>query len=156
MLTLIATPAGADSNAYATLEEAEAYMSSLLHAENWNSADDEKKTAALIQAARWMETVRWSGKRSSFGQALSWPRRGAVDREGAEIPHDCIPCQVKDANAEFAYRLLVEDRAADAKKGVQFGDIRTSDQERVLIPPSVKDLLGPLADFSSTIRIARS
>ena len=158
MLTLIATPGGIDSNAYLTLEEAEAYMSSLLHAEDWNKPEttDERKTAALIQAARWMETIAWKGNRSSYGQALAWPRRGVVDREGFEVPFDSIPRQVKDANAEFAYRLLLSDRAADAEKSSQFGDMRTPDQERQLVPPSVLDLLGSFVESSCCYRILRS
>jgi len=156
MLNLVTDPGGVDSNSYIELEDAEEYMSSLLHAKEWTTATDERKTAAIIQAARWLNTLTWKGTKSDPEQSLSWPRRGVVDDEGFEIPSTSIPRQVKDANAEFAYRLLVKDRAADAKKGKQMGDMRTADEDRQLVPPSVMDLLGSLVVITNTIRVVRS
>lgn len=132
------------SNAYVFLEEAEAYMATLAFKEDWDKATDAKKRAALIQAARWMNTLAWRGRKGSQAQPLAWPREGAVDPEGFSIPDDEVPAQVKEANAEFALRLLSKDRAGDAKKGVSVSGIVTHDEERELVPQSVRDLLGCL------------
>jgi hypothetical protein len=72
-----------------------------------------------------------------------------------EIARYVVPRQVKDANAEFAYRLLVDDRADDARVGSSIGPISTKDRERQLVPSSVTDLLGTLLASSNGIRLLR-
>ena len=155
MLALDTTPGGMGANAYCTLEQAEAYMASLAFGEDWGKADDAKKTAALIQAARWMGTLNWVGTRATQEQALAWPRRGVVDRDGFDVAEDAIPTAVADANAEFAFRLLGKDRAADGKRGVQLGSLRTYDKSRMLTPASVIDLLKGLVIPTGSIPMAR-
>ena len=155
-LVLVTTPGAPDANAFSSLEEAEGYMATLVHSAEWDTSTDDQKTAALIQAARWLGTLTWKGVRASFGQALAWSRRGMVDQDGFEIPSDAIPRCVKDANAEFAYRLLAKDRAGDAKVGVAVGSIRTNNQKRLLVPESVNDLLGKLIVGKDSIPLVRA
>jgi hypothetical protein len=155
MLELITIPGGLDSNAYVSLEEAEDYMSTLAFKEAWEKADDDQKTAAIIQAARWMDTLSWNGLRGSQEQFMAWPRKGAAV-DGAEMPENAIPRRVKEANAEFAFRLLSKDRAGDAEKGISVKGINLPDEERELVPQSVKDLLGCLLKSNNSIRLVRS
>ena len=143
------------SNAYATLDEAEGYMAALAYCEAWKNATEEQKIAAIVQAARWMGTLCWAGRKATKGQALAWPREGALDADGYEVDPASIPHLVKDANAEFAFRLLTKDRAGDAKKGVRVAGITTPDQERELVPQSVRDLLGCLLLSNNSIRLER-
>jgi hypothetical protein len=152
---LDADPTSAAFNAYCTLEEAEAYMDTLAFKEAWEGKMDTQKEAALIQAARWMDRLPWKGARTAMKQPLAWPRAG-IAFEGHDIPENEIPLRVKEANAEFALRLLKKDRAADAKKGVSIGSLRTSDQERRLIPDSVRDLVQPFLVVQGGIRLVRS
>jgi hypothetical protein len=156
MMDLDATPGGATSNAYATLEEAEAYMATLEFRGKWDGADDERKSAALIQAARWMDTLQWLGRKATREQALAWPREGVTDTDGYEVPKDEVPQRVREANAEFAFRLLASDRAADADKGISIGSLRTPDETRALVPPSVVDLVRPYLGSKGSIRLVRS
>jgi len=130
-------------NAYCTLDEAEAYMATLAFKKAWEGKGDGQKEAAIIQAARWMDTLAWKGQKTDGFQPLAWPREYATDGDGRDIPNDAIPQRIKEANAEFALRLLESDRAVDGKKGVSLGAIKTPDKERRLVPESVMDLAGP-------------
>jgi len=152
---LVADPASPDFNAYCDLAEAEAYIDTLAFNEAWAGKTDKQKEGALINAATWMDGLDWKGKPINARQPLAWPRAEAIVN-GEELPHDEIPKRVKEANAEFAMRLLAEDRAADAEKGVALGSLRTSDTERKLIPDSVKDLVKPYIKAATSVRIARA
>ena len=125
-LTLVATAGAADSNCYCTLEEAEAYVATMTFATDWTGKSDEQKKAAIIQAARWIDTLQFKGDRSSQAQAMAWPRceQSAAprfagltvtptgylkDEDGYDIAADTVPVRVKNANAEMALRQLGSD-----------------------------------------------
>jgi hypothetical protein len=140
-LALVSTPGAASANVFCTLAEAEAYMETLVFPGSWSTATETQKQAALVQAARLMGSLPWKGQKATSTQALSWPRYGMEDADGYAIDSVIIPQAIKDANAEFAMRLLAKDRAADGKTGMSVGSIRTSDKHRSLFPPSVTDLV---------------
>lgn len=131
------------ANSCATVADLDSYMLSILHVgAKAQAATAPQKGAALVQATRWMQGLDWDGTRATQAQPLAWPRVGVVDADGYEIAADVIPWQIRDGCCEFAYRLLLSDRAADAKAGVQLGTLKTSAGVRQLVPPSALDLFG--------------
>lgn len=125
-LTLVATAGAADANCYCTLAEAEAYVATMTFATDWTGKTDEQKKAAIIQAARWIDTLQFKGARSSQAQAMVWPRceQSAAprfagltvsptgylkDEDGYDVASDTVPVRVKNANAEMALRQLGTD-----------------------------------------------
>ena len=163
-ITLVEAVGAANSNTYATLVEAEAYMETLVFKDDWaNEVNDEHKKAVLVQAARLMDTLRWKGTRSyPLTQALAWPRANVTDREGFVIPSTTLPAVLKNAQCEFALRLLGEDRAADAgglvPESASVGSISIGRMNRNMIPDSVMDLIQHLTwgDFGSSADLVRS
>jgi hypothetical protein len=101
------------SNSYATVAHANTYHSSHLYGDSWHQANDSKKEKALMWATRLLdEWIAWHGTKGDEDQALQWPRVGATDRGGYSIDHDVIPSDVRNATAEFARLLIVQDRTA--------------------------------------------
>jgi Putative DnaT-like ssDNA binding protein len=116
--TLVATPASATANSYATVAEADAYHDSRLHREDWaaTGSDVATKTVALIMATRLLDSMyEWSSwSTHSLTQALQWPRISMMARNRLSyIDNETIPTELKNATAEFARQLIAEDRAAD-------------------------------------------
>lgn len=169
-LVLIVTPGAADANSYATLADAEAYALTLPVANDWNAASTEQKNAALVQATRLMDTLRWKGYRTNYStQALQWPRYytygsqslGGYYPPGSEgvgghgsfgydpnawlvIPNE-IHRKIRDACCEFAIRLISDDRAADAgglvPETVRVGSLDIGKLRRSPIPASVLEMV---------------
>jgi len=112
-LTLIATSGASNANSYATQAEADAFFEAHLYASDWTASTS--KDAALVMATRTLDAmVDWSGYIASDTQALQWPRSGMYYRDGLySIPVNVIPTDLKNAVAEFARALIVEDRTAE-------------------------------------------
>ena len=119
-------------NSYCTLEQAEAYFATRLHAEAWTSAGDETKTVALIQATRifntfllWKEPVK-----EPYPEALQW------------------------ATCEMALYLLQEDPLAkDSMEGlsrIKLGELELEKDtsRRRVIPAYIFAMLAGLADWA--------
>ena len=177
-LVLVTTPGAANANAYCSLEEAEDYMASTVWTDAWTGKSDAQKVAAIANAARMMDTILWAGMRSSQSQTLAWPRCAnlwgssrtvnlttpsvdyLLDRDGYLVATDSIPVCVKNANAEFALRLLDEDRAADAgsliSETLKIGSIEQGRQTRRPIPMSVYEMVREFLVHSGGPRLVRS
>lgn len=116
-MALIVTPGAADADSYATLAEANTYNASRPFTTSWSDATDPEKEAALKEAARLLDAVfRWTGAAVDAVQALAWPRSGMATRNGFAIPttgSDSIPKALKDAQSEFARRLIDADITED-------------------------------------------
>lgn len=112
-MTLDATVGGANSNSYATVEEADAYFASRLHASLWT--EDLDKEAALITATQMLDwyTV-WKGSAASTTQALAWPRVSVYDTYGNEVDDSIIPVPIKQAIFEIALESIAADRTTDS------------------------------------------
>lgn len=112
--TLVATPGDASANTYATLAEAAIYMSSRLNTTVWDASTTDQKNAALLQAARLLDSVMcWTGSPTDEDtQALTWPRTGMYNRNGGAIASNVIPQQLKDAQSELARQLQITDLMA--------------------------------------------
>lgn len=103
--TLDATLAGANSNSYVTLAEANAYFDAGANNQQWNNHQDGYKEAALIQATQWLDLLDWAGDLCGTVQALQWPRE-EVTCMGREAACTAIPIQVKQATYELAFKLV--------------------------------------------------
>lgn len=104
---------------YGTVAAADAY-----HAARANTAwagDEVAKQAALIRASVYIDgryrkllaSGVWQSlfpgvKTEGRGQAREWPRTGAYDYEGNQIPADQVPVEVEQATYEAALREIVE------------------------------------------------
>lgn len=160
-LALDSTPMAATANTYALLTDAEAYYLTLPVANEWASATTEQKNAALAQATRLMDTLRWCGFRKTVAQPLQWPRSSVLDREGWGVNALTIPPQIRDACCEFAIRLIADDRAADAgglaPETIKVGPLDVGVQRRRPIPASVLEMVREfLASGSGSPRMVLS
>jgi hypothetical protein len=99
-------PAGA--NAYAGVEFADGWLGDRGHAD-WPQGPGEGKEAALIKAADYLNGLRWYGRKAKAGEprAMAWPRVGARDADGDDIPEGLVPFAVKAANAYLARLALI-------------------------------------------------
>lgn len=103
---------------YGTLVEANTYHSARLNS-GWDVAD-EVKTAALVRASdyidgryryqspggSWLSMFRGT-KTAGRSQISEWPRAGATDSEGFEIPDNEVPSEVLRATYELALREVI-------------------------------------------------
>ncbi|BDU76298.1 DnaT-like ssDNA-binding protein [Mesoterricola sediminis] len=156
-MTLITTPGDPTANSLASLAEAEAYMGSVIFKDDWTAATEATKEAALRQASRLMGQWAWKGIRVTKAQAMCWPRVDGVprynldnppsillcDEDGYYVAADEIPTCVKEACIEYAFRLLSEDREADAgalvPDDLKSGTTTITNLRRRPIPPSALD-----------------
>lgn len=113
-MPLTPTPGAADANSYCTLAEANDYNDSRLFTTSWSNADDTAKTAALLEAARLLDSsFDWTGHAADGTQYMAWPRTGMFSKNSYLIASTVIPQQLKEAQAEFARQLIDGDRTAD-------------------------------------------
>lgn len=144
-LVLDANPGSVTANTYALLVDAEAYALTLPVVNSWSGATDPQKNAALVQATRMMDAMRWVGLRGSVAQPLQWPRTFVVDREGWFVSSSTIPTKIRDACCEFAIRLIADDRAADSggltPETLKVGSIDLGRLRRNPIPASVLEMI---------------
>jgi hypothetical protein len=82
--------------AYVTVEEANTYFSSRLHAEAWTQASTCDKGKALDMATRAIDRTPLKGVKASYDQANQFPR----------YPDAEVPQAVKDATCEQALWYL--------------------------------------------------
>lgn len=137
--TLDTTPGAITANAYCTRVEADAYHDNLPRADvrlQWTAVADADKDRAILSATLLIDRAfEWVGTRGTMTQALEWPRYvfgdfygfgGPASGYGPSLgavsfyidPHT-IPDRVKQATAEYARQLLVEDRTHDSEVGNQ-------------------------------------
>lgn len=159
-MALTTTPGALNADSLASLAEAEAYMGMILPAykDAWAAADDQTKESVLRQASMLLYPLPWVGHRASQGQPLCWPRIPALsnftlfgglrDSDGYPIDSTTIPWQVKNATVAFAFRLLSEDRTADAgalvPTDLKSGTTSITGLKRNPIPAEVLDMVSPL------------
>lgn len=94
-LTLVATPAAVNANAYATVAEAIAYADYRVGGAAFIALTSDQKIQALVTATTDIDTVEddpgFIGERYTGTQALEWPRDSAV-----------LPIDLVRANIELA------------------------------------------------------
>jgi hypothetical protein len=81
---------------YASLMEAEYYLTSRMNTDPWDDATGLQKVQSLIEATIIIERLAFSGKKTDEDQAYQFPR----------YDDDDTPQDVKDACTEIAYAIL--------------------------------------------------
>jgi hypothetical protein len=124
-----ATLAGASSNSYVTLAEANTYFETVPESSTWTNKTDDQKNRALISATRWLDGLSYYGDRCETTQALRWPRDNyTVD--GIELACTLIPSAIKSATFELARALANDTSAITNSTGtglyeqVELGDLK--------------------------------
>ena len=110
MATLDATLAGATSNSYVDLAEADAIAANLPFAAEWAALTDDEKINGLIVATRWLETLNSVGERCTSTQRLKWPRKDAVC-DGQVSTCSEIPYAIKEAEVILAWQYVLEPKS---------------------------------------------
>lgn len=115
MCDIVSTPGSATANSYPTIDEADEYFDTRLHAEVWTVADEDTKCRALVMATRLIDRLYdWENYPTTITQVLLWPRIGMLAFNEREfVPDTEIPIQLKQAVAEFGMQLITEDRTLD-------------------------------------------
>ncbi len=110
---IIATLGGSTSNSYVTGVAADQFAALQSWESVWLGKSESERTIALLQAAKWLDTIDYGGTRcnpSTDDEALpqnrAWPRSG-VSCDGVEATCSFIPQAIKDAQCLIAYNLVV-------------------------------------------------
>ena len=158
-MALVTTPGAVNSDTYASLAEATAYVGTLTFAGKWPSTEAAQE-ALLKQAALKMETLSWKGTRASSvaSQALAFPRIGLYDQDGYTIGSDEIPRAVKNAQIALAVWLAKKDRTADpSPANLKVGSLEISGVKQQSWPDNVMAMLAPfLASYGGSIKLERA
>ena len=142
-MAIDATIAGASSNSYLSLEEAEGYFAARLRSDAWSGASDADKEKALLTASRRIEAHRLRVHRRPYGypydlpnaldrpsdplapanpdQALSFPRQCDLDRSGSYA----APDHVKQAQCEEALALLAQGAEHERRRALQAAGVKS-------------------------------
>ena len=116
MSVAVSDPSSASFNAYVTLSEATAYFLDRLYTTAWDSSND--KNAVCIWASRVIDAnMNWLGDPTNAFQTMAWPRTDMIDSNGADVPSDVIPTELKHAVYEEILLLLASDPTAVSSSG---------------------------------------
>ena len=96
-----------DANSYASVDFADDYISTNASvAADWAALTDDEKEKYLVRASKYLDRmVQWNGDRVDDESGLRWPRSGAYDADGFEIPDNVIPEVLQEAVCELASLL---------------------------------------------------
>lgn len=178
-IEIISTPGAANANSFASREEVNAYFAHRLPLDPpWVTTGD-SAAVKIIMAARIIESYfsgkrtlirptkkgegepyfiigpSWTGEIATSTQSLSWGRIGMFDHLGRVIATGVIPSRLKEAQAELAGQLGIDDRTLDndiiasgissikaSSVEIKFRDGFSADSLN-LLPTAVIDLLVP-------------
>lgn len=97
-----------DATSYASLQEADDYLSLRPGYAAWEDADNTEEL--LMWATRLLDQrTNWRGYKQVNDSALRWPRYGVTDRDGISVAYDSVPTPVKHATIEIAFHLLTQN-----------------------------------------------
>ena len=120
---IIATVGGATSNSYITGPDADQFASLQSWESVWLGKTESERTIALLQAAKWLDTVDFGGTRcnpstdsSALPQMRAWPRSD-VSCDGVTATCSFIPQAIIDAQCLIAYNLLVNPEMITGSPG---------------------------------------
>lgn len=113
-MALDVTVGGAAAESYASVAEAEAYLTARAVADSaFKSFATAVKEGALRKATAYIDSYyKFKGIKDSDEQALQWPRSD-VEAFGYYVPSDSIPLRVKHATIELAVKAAAGDLAPD-------------------------------------------
>jgi hypothetical protein len=108
-----ATVGGSTSNSYVTGVEADTFASFQSWDSTWTGKTESERTIALLNAAKWLDTVPFAGTRCNPSsddkdkpQAMSWPRSD-VSCDGLAATCTMIPKEIKETQILIAFNLVV-------------------------------------------------
>ena len=120
---IIATLGGATSNSYVTGVTADQFAALQSWETVWLGKSEGERTIALLQAAKWLDTIDYGGTRcnpstdsSALPQNRAWPRSG-VSCDGVEATCAFIPQAILDAQCLIAYNLVVNPEMITGSPG---------------------------------------
>lgn len=110
----------ANANVYLATTEADDILSVEANYAVWMALAEDDKKRLLVMATRYIEEkIVWFGE-AVFPEAyLSWPRRGAKNRNGYLLAETLIPREIKDVVARMAYTFITEDEASLTTIGIK-------------------------------------
>jgi hypothetical protein len=145
--TIQATAGHASANAYCTLAEANTYHSEKrMHSQAaWEQLSNDLRNRAIIWATTLLDQqISWVGSQNTTTQALRWPRNQVWDIEANSVGSTIIPDFLKDATAEYAYHLSIEDRTEETNRDLQgFKYMKIGDLSLVVDPYTGKPVIPP-------------
>ena len=136
-MALDVTVGGASANSFASVDEFKTYRTNRLPAvASVLASTDGEIEIALIVGCRFLnQDFTWTGSAVDAVQALTWPRRGMLTRNGFSIPTTVNPAELKTAQCEIAYELLAgvnliadNDALLQGISSVQAGSVSVSFQ----------------------------
>jgi len=134
---------GEDS--YLSLGDADAYFAAR-NVTGWSGAPSVAREAALMQATAYIDgSYAFRGRIADPGQALSWPRTGATDREGRVLTG--IPRRIEHATAELALIALAGDLLPPLERGGKVVREKVGPVEVEYLPDADPGRTYPLIDL---------
>ena len=128
---IVATLGGATSNSYVTGITADQFASLQSWESAWLGKTESERTIALLQAAKWLDTIDFGGTRcspstdsSALPQMRAWPRSG-VSCDGVEATCAFIPQAILDAQCLIAYNLVINPEMITGQPGGGGGNTQT-------------------------------
>ena len=110
---IISTLGGATSNSYVSGTDADQFAALQSWNDVWLGKTESERTIALLNAAKWLDTIDFAGTRcnpstdsSALPQMRAWPRSD-VSCDGVAATCSFIPQAILDAQCLIAYNLLV-------------------------------------------------
>ncbi len=157
-VTFDATVGGGSTNTYVSLEDADDYFAKRTGSGPWDSANTETRQKALMDVARRMDRIRWTGEKTSEAQALEWPRAG-VYLFDALVLENAIPDRVQDAACELALWLLSGgDSPLEGVQSFSVGGLSMSlsgVDPGGAFPPAVDRLIAPFRSCPGSVVLRR-
>lgn len=106
-MPLIVTPGASNADAFISLAAFKAYCDAVGYDYSAYDDTDEIEPAIRRGTTHLSNSFSWKGSRTNGrGQALAWPRSGATDGEGEDIPSDEIPAEIERACCEAGWYEL--------------------------------------------------
>jgi hypothetical protein len=139
------------TNCYLSLADASAYFLDRLDSEEWDTASDTTKAAALVTATRIIDNeYSFIGQAVSSSQRLAWPRAKVSYFDPrlnmvVETATDEYPQRLKDATCEQAYHLLLNENVLESMgsnfERIKVGPIELEGMnEGYVAPPKISSL----------------
>ena len=121
-LSLDPTPSGVAANSFISLSDAQAIIDATPNSSAWGT-DAAAQTQALVYATTLLNVIEYQGIKSSFTQALAWPRYGVYDPDygqsrlgpeaytvagqwGFYLDNTTVPTRMKRACVMLALEIL--------------------------------------------------
>lgn len=111
---------------YGTTVELSDYMGGKLSTTAFDTATDEDKDKAHVEATRWIDRERWQGTPTDLvtPQPLQHPRVGLIDCNGTPIPDDELALGI--CNGTFELVLLILQKPSVLTKGSTGSNVKSA------------------------------